>query len=54
MTPEKLLYAKVHATGGRDGGRPQHRWPSGGQLSVPGAPGTGTNPEQSRVGRPTK
>ena len=49
MTPiEKVLYtAKAHTTGGRDGGasrtsdgRPDVK------LSVPGTPGTGTNPEQ--------
>jgi len=45
---EKLLYtAKVHTTGGREGG---HARSSDGhldvRLSVPGAPGNGTNPEQ--------
>ena len=45
---EKLLYtAKVHTTGGREGG---HARSSDGRrdvrLSVPGAPGEGTNPEQ--------
>ncbi|MGA3089249.1 MAG: organic hydroperoxide resistance protein [Terriglobales bacterium] len=45
---EKVLYtAKAHTTGGRDGGS-SHT--SDGRLdvklSVPGTPGTGTNPEQ--------
>jgi len=45
---KKLLYtAKVHATGGRDGGSSKS---SDGRLDVkttlPGAPGDGTNPEQ--------
>lgn len=45
---EKLLYTgKVHTTGGREGGSSRS---SDGRLdikhSVPGAPGTGTNPEQ--------
>jgi Ohr subfamily peroxiredoxin len=45
---EKLLYtAKAHTTGGRDGGASRT---SDGRLdvklSVPGTPGTGTNPEQ--------
>src|SRR6476469_2732558 len=45
---EKLLYtAKTHTTGGRDGGASRA---SDGRLdvklSVPGTPGTGTNPEQ--------
>ena len=49
ITPiEKVIYtAKAHATGGRDGGASQT---SDGRLdvklSVPGHPGTGTNPEQ--------
>jgi len=49
MNPtEKLLYtAKVHTIGGREGG---HARSSDGHLevglSVPGAPGNGTNPEQ--------
>ncbi len=47
-TPEKVLYtAKVHTTGGRDGGASHS---NDGRLdirhSVPGKPGTGTNPEQ--------
>jgi osmotically inducible protein OsmC len=45
---EKVLYtAKAHTTGGRDGGSSRT---SDGRLdvnlSVPGTPGTGTNPEQ--------
>lgn len=45
---ESVLYtAKAHTTGGRDGGASRT---SDGRLdvklSVPGAPGTGTNPEQ--------
>jgi len=45
---EKVLYtAKDHTTGGRDGGASRS---SDGRLdikfSVPGKPGTGTNPEQ--------
>jgi lipoyl-dependent peroxiredoxin len=45
---EKVLYtAKAHITGGRDGGASRT---SDGRLevklSVPGTPGTGTNPEQ--------
>lgn len=45
---EKAIYtAKVHTTGGRDGGASQS---NDGRLnikhSVPGTPGTGTNPEQ--------
>jgi Ohr subfamily peroxiredoxin len=53
MTPtqtsnQKVVYtAKVHTTGGRDGGASNS---DDGRLniqhSVPGAPGTGTNPEQ--------
>lgn len=44
----KLLYtAKAHTTGGRDGGASRS---SDGRLdvklSIPGGPGTGTNPEQ--------
>jgi osmotically inducible protein OsmC len=45
---EKVLYTgKTHTTGGRDGG--SSRSDDGHldiKLSVPGAPGTGTNPEQ--------
>ena len=46
--PAKVLYtAKVHTTGGREGGASRA---SDGRLdvklTVPGAPGTGTNPEQ--------
>jgi lipoyl-dependent peroxiredoxin len=50
MIPQfkKLVYtAKVHTTGGRDGGSSRS---SDGRLevklSIPGGPGTGTNPEQ--------
>jgi osmotically inducible protein OsmC len=48
MTPEKVVYtAKVHTTGGRDGGASRS---DDGRLdirhSIPGTPGTGTNPEQ--------
>jgi len=49
ITPiEKVIYtAKAHTTGGRDGGASRT---SDGRLdvklSVPGTPGTGTNPEQ--------
>jgi osmotically inducible protein OsmC len=47
-TNEKVLYtAKVHTTGGRDGGT---SYSSDGRLdirhSIPGGPGSGTNPEQ--------
>ena len=46
--PDKVQYsARVHTTGGRDGGVSRS---SDGhldiRLSVPGTPGTGTNPEQ--------
>src|ERR1700677_5131578 len=48
MTPEKVVYtAKVHTTGGRDGGA--SRSDDGRldiKLSPPGSPGTGTNPEE--------
>jgi osmotically inducible protein OsmC len=45
---KKVVYtAKVHTTGGRDGGASRS---SDGRLdikhSIPGTPGTGTNPEQ--------
>ena len=50
VTPiEKVIYtAKAHTTGGRDGGSSRT---SDGRLdvkllSIPGTPGTGTNPEQ--------
>lgn len=46
--PAKLIYtAKAHTTGGRDGG--SSRTSDGRldvKLSLPGAPGNGTNPEQ--------
>ena len=46
--PQKVLYtAKVHTTGGRDGGASRS---DDDRLdirhSIPGSPGTGTNPEQ--------
>jgi len=46
--PKKVLYtAKTHTTGGREGGASRT---SDGRLdvkfSIPGGPGTGTNPEQ--------
>ena len=46
--PQKVLYtAKVHTTGGRDGGASRS---NDGRLdirhSISGSPGTGTNPEQ--------
>jgi lipoyl-dependent peroxiredoxin len=49
ITPiEKVVYtAKAHTTGGRDGG--SSRTSDGRldvKLSIPGTPGTGTNPEQ--------
>jgi Ohr subfamily peroxiredoxin len=49
ITPlEKVIYtARAHTTGGRDGG--SSRTSDGRldvKLSVPGTPGTGTNPEQ--------
>jgi len=49
ITPiEKVLYtAKAHTTGGREGG--SSRTSDGRldvKLSIPGTPGTGTNPEQ--------
>src|SRR5215831_15702395 len=49
ITPiDRVLYtAKAHTTGGRDGG--SSRTSDGRlevKLSVPGTPGTGTNPEQ--------
>lgn len=48
VLPAKVLYtAKTHTTGGRDGGASHS---SDGRLdiklSVPGSPGSGTNPEQ--------
>jgi osmotically inducible protein OsmC len=46
-TTRVLFTAKVHTTGGRDGGASQSH---DGRLdikhSIPGTPGTGTNPEQ--------
>jgi lipoyl-dependent peroxiredoxin len=44
---EKLVYtAKSHATGGRDGTSHSCDWRLDIKLSIPGAPGTGTSPEQ--------
>jgi lipoyl-dependent peroxiredoxin len=44
---EKLLYtAKVHTTGGRDGAARSSDGRIDVKFSLPGAPGTGTNPEQ--------
>jgi len=47
-TPKKVIYtAKVHTTGGRDGGASRS---DDGRLDIkhssPGSPGAGTNPEQ--------
>src|SRR5258705_10946660 len=48
MTIEKILYtAKAHTTGGREGG--SSRTDDGRldvKISLPGGPGSGTNPEQ--------
>jgi osmotically inducible protein OsmC len=47
MTQEKLLYtARTHTTGGRDGASRSSDGRLDVKLSSPGAPGTGTNPEQ--------
>jgi len=47
LTFEKLLYtAKVHTTGGRDGASRSSDGRLDVKLSSPGAPGSGTNPEQ--------
>ena len=44
---EKLVYtAKTHTTGGRDGTSHSSDGRLDVKLSIPGAPGTGTNPEQ--------
>jgi Ohr subfamily peroxiredoxin len=44
---EKVLYtARTHTTGGRDGASRSSDGRLDIQLSSPGAPGTGTNPEQ--------
>jgi lipoyl-dependent peroxiredoxin len=44
---DKLLYtAKVHTTGGRDGNARSGDGRLDVELSPPGTPGTGTNPEQ--------
>jgi Ohr subfamily peroxiredoxin len=46
-TKEKVLYtAKVHTTGGREGASRSNDGRLDVKLSRPGAPGTGTNPEQ--------
>jgi Ohr subfamily peroxiredoxin len=45
--PEKVLYtAKTHTTGGRDGAARSSDGRLDVKLSTPGAPGSGTNPEQ--------
>ncbi len=47
MNFENLLYtAKVHTTGGRDGASRSSDGRLDVKLSSPGAPGSGTNPEQ--------
>ena len=47
VTPEKVLYtAKAHTTGGRDGASRSSDGRLDIKLSSPGAPGSGTNPEQ--------
>ncbi len=44
---EKVLYtAKTHTTGGRDGASRSNDGRLDVKLASPGAPGTGTNPEQ--------
>src|SRR3954454_11337800 len=46
-TREKVLYtAKTHTTGGRDGASRSSDGRLDVRLASPGAPGTGTNPEQ--------
>jgi osmotically inducible protein OsmC len=46
-TRENVLYtAKVHTTGGRDGASRSNDGRLDVKLTGPGAPGTGTNPEQ--------
>ena len=45
--PEKILYTgKVHTTGGRDGAARSSDGRLDAQLTGPGLPGPGTNPEQ--------
>jgi osmotically inducible protein OsmC len=45
--PEKVIYtAKVHTTGGRDGASHSDDGRLDIKHSIPGGPGTGTNPEQ--------
>jgi Ohr subfamily peroxiredoxin len=47
MALEKVLYtAKVHTTGGRDGASRSSDGRLDVELTTPGAPGNGTNPEQ--------
>jgi len=47
MTLKKVLYtAKAHTTGGRDGASRSSDGRLDVKLSTPGAPGSGTNPEQ--------
>jgi osmotically inducible protein OsmC len=47
MSVDKVLYtAKVHTTGGRDGGSKSADGHLEVKLSTPGAPSGGTNPEQ--------
>jgi Ohr subfamily peroxiredoxin len=46
-TREKVFYtARVHTTGGRDGASRSNDGRLDVKLASPGAPGTGTNPEQ--------
>jgi Ohr subfamily peroxiredoxin len=46
-TQARVLYtAKTHTTGGRDGASRSHDGRLDVKLARPGAPGTGTNPEQ--------
>ncbi len=47
QSEKSVLYtAKIHATGGRDGGAESSDGRLGVKLSSPGGPGEGTNPEQ--------
>src|SRR5690349_8952255 len=45
-TPRRLYTGKVRTTGGRDGSSRSSDGRLDIKLSVPGGPGTGTNPEQ--------
>jgi osmotically inducible protein OsmC len=45
-TPKRLYTGKVRTTGGRDGSSRSSDGRLDIKLSVPGGPGTGTNPEQ--------